>query len=317
MFLVLMALILHRLSDRPPLRRAGAVCASDPRRGADQDLHRTQRDRSRPSTASTSRSAPGEMVTLLGPSGCGKTTTLRCVAGLERARRRPHRDRRPHRGRRRGRRFRAAAPAQSRHGVPVLRDLAAHDGDRERRLCARGPRHHQGRAQAAGHGGARDGASSPTSPTGRRRGSRAASSSASRSRAPWWDGRRCCCSTSRLSNLDARLRVEMRNELRRIQRQIGLSSIYVTHDQAEALAVSDWIVVMKEGRIVERGRPLDIYRYPRHVFTAQFLGTHQPDRRHRGRCGRRGRPARRDDAARPHRRHRSQPHACQPAPKCG
>jgi iron(III) transport system ATP-binding protein len=76
-----------------------------------------------------------------------------------------------------------------------------------------------------------------------------------------------------LSNLDARLRAEMRVELRRIQRRIGLSSVYVTHDQAEALAVSDWIVVMKDGRIVERGRPLDIYRYPRHVFTAQFLGT--------------------------------------------
>ena len=76
-----------------------------------------------------------------------------------------------------------------------------------------------------------------------------------------------------LSNLDARLRLEMRSELRRIQKQIGLSSIYVTHDQAEALAVSDWIVVMRDGRIVERGRPLDIYRYPRHVFTAQFLGT--------------------------------------------
>jgi iron(III) transport system ATP-binding protein len=76
-----------------------------------------------------------------------------------------------------------------------------------------------------------------------------------------------------LSNLDARLRLEMRSELRRIQRRTGLSSIYVTHDQAEALAVSDWIVVMKEGRIVERGRPLDIYRYPRHVFTAEFIGT--------------------------------------------
>src|SRR5262249_3613717 len=76
-----------------------------------------------------------------------------------------------------------------------------------------------------------------------------------------------------LSNLDARLRAEMRVELRRIQRRVGLSSVYVTHDQAEALAVSDWIVVMKEVRIVERGRPLDIYRYPRHVFTAQFLGT--------------------------------------------
>jgi len=77
---------------------------------------------------------------------------------------------------------------------------------------------------------------------------------------------------SRHSNLDARLRIEMRNELRRIQRESGLTAIYVTHDQAEALAVSDLIIVMKEGRIVEHGRPVDIYRHPRHVFTARFLG---------------------------------------------
>jgi iron(III) transport system ATP-binding protein len=75
-----------------------------------------------------------------------------------------------------------------------------------------------------------------------------------------------------LSNLDAKLRIEMRNELRRIQRETGLTSIYVTHDQAEALAISDLIIVMRDGRIVERGRPVDIYRRPRHVFTAQFLG---------------------------------------------
>jgi iron(III) transport system ATP-binding protein len=75
-----------------------------------------------------------------------------------------------------------------------------------------------------------------------------------------------------LSNLDAKLRIDMRNELRLIQRQSGLTAIYVTHDQAEALAISDWIIVMKDGRIVERGRPVDIYRRPRHVFTAQFLG---------------------------------------------
>jgi iron(III) transport system ATP-binding protein len=76
-----------------------------------------------------------------------------------------------------------------------------------------------------------------------------------------------------LSNLDAKLRNEMRKELRRLQRQIGLTSVYVTHDQSEALAISDWVVVMKEGRIVERGTPTQIYRAPRHVFTAQFLGT--------------------------------------------
>src|SRR4030095_10010097 len=76
-----------------------------------------------------------------------------------------------------------------------------------------------------------------------------------------------------LSERDAKLRGETQRELRRIQRQIGLSSIYVTHDQAEALAVSDWIVVMKDGRIVERGRPLDIYRYPHNIFTAPLLHT--------------------------------------------
>jgi iron(III) transport system ATP-binding protein len=76
-----------------------------------------------------------------------------------------------------------------------------------------------------------------------------------------------------LSNLDAKLRVEMRTELRRLQKQIGLTSIYVTHDQAEALAISDWIIVMKDGKIVERGRPTQIYRYPENVFTAQFIGS--------------------------------------------
>ena len=75
-----------------------------------------------------------------------------------------------------------------------------------------------------------------------------------------------------LSNLDAKLRAEMRTELRKLQKQIGLTSIYVTHDQAEALAISDWIIVMQNGRIVETGRPTEIYRYPRHIFTAQFIG---------------------------------------------
>ncbi len=215
----------------------------------------------------------GEMVTLLGPSGCGKTTTLRCVAGLERAD-----------GGRiiigdravvdvGGRRVRAAASAQYRHGVPVLRDLAAHDGARKRRLCARRPAHLQGRSATARHGGARDREARATladRPAPRLSGGQQQRVAIARAMV----GRpQVLLFDEPLSNLDARLRLEMRNELRRIQRQIGISSIYVTHDQAEALAVSDWIMVMKDGRIVERGRPLDIYRYPRHVFTAQFLGT--------------------------------------------
>jgi ABC-type Fe3+/spermidine/putrescine transport system ATPase subunit len=64
----------------------------------------------------------------------------------------------------------------------------------------------------------------------------------------------------------------MRNELRRIQRETGLTSVYVTHDQAEALAISDWIMVMRDGRIIERGTPEDIYRRPKAVFTARFIG---------------------------------------------
>ncbi|MCZ6885989.1 MAG: TOBE domain-containing protein, partial [Alphaproteobacteria bacterium] len=54
--------------------------------------------------------------------------------------------------------------------------------------------------------------------------------------------------------------------------QVGLTSIYVTHDQSEALAISDWIIVMRNGKIVERGRPTEIYRTPHSLFTAHFIG---------------------------------------------
>ena len=53
---------------------------------------------------------------------------------------------------------------------------------------------------------------------------------------------------------------------------MGLTSIYVTHDQSEALTISDWIIVMRNGKIVERGRPTEIYRYPKNIFTAHFIG---------------------------------------------
>lgn len=75
-----------------------------------------------------------------------------------------------------------------------------------------------------------------------------------------------------LSNLDARLRDQMRSELRRIQRQLGVTSVYVTHDQTEAMAMSDRIVVMSEGRIEQIGSPEDIYRRPSTLFVADFIG---------------------------------------------
>lgn len=75
-----------------------------------------------------------------------------------------------------------------------------------------------------------------------------------------------------LSNLDAKLRDTLRHELTQLHRRIGATSIYVTHDQAEAMAMSDRIVVMNAGRVVEVGTPLELYRAPKHAFTAGFLG---------------------------------------------
>ena len=75
-----------------------------------------------------------------------------------------------------------------------------------------------------------------------------------------------------LSNLDAKLRVEMRNVIKRIQRQIGITTVYVTHDQEEALAISDRIAVMSEGVIRHCGRPKDIYQRPADLFVATFIG---------------------------------------------
>ncbi len=75
-----------------------------------------------------------------------------------------------------------------------------------------------------------------------------------------------------LSNLDAALREEMRIELRRLQQQIGVTTIYVTHDQSEALAMSDQIAVMEKGRIVQMGNPREIYFRPANVFVASFIG---------------------------------------------
>lgn len=75
-----------------------------------------------------------------------------------------------------------------------------------------------------------------------------------------------------LSNLDAKLRESLREDLRFLQQDLGITSVYVTHDQAEAMAIADEIVVMNAGQIVERGSPVDLYRRPRHRFTAEFLG---------------------------------------------
>jgi iron(III) transport system ATP-binding protein len=75
-----------------------------------------------------------------------------------------------------------------------------------------------------------------------------------------------------LSNLDARLRREMREEIRSLQQRLGLTVAYVTHDQSEALAVSDQIIVMDHGIIAQRGTPRELYEYPTSEFVAGFMG---------------------------------------------
>jgi putative spermidine/putrescine transport system ATP-binding protein len=76
-----------------------------------------------------------------------------------------------------------------------------------------------------------------------------------------------------LSALDAKIRVALRNEIRSIQRELGITTIYVTHDQEEALSLSDRIVVMNEGRVEQIGTPFEIYNFPRTPFVASFVGT--------------------------------------------
>ena len=75
-----------------------------------------------------------------------------------------------------------------------------------------------------------------------------------------------------LSNLDAKLRVQMRTAIKKLQRRLGITTIYVTHDQEEALAISDRIAVMKEGNIMQVGTPEAIYKKPENTFVAGFIG---------------------------------------------
>ncbi len=75
-----------------------------------------------------------------------------------------------------------------------------------------------------------------------------------------------------LSNLDAKLRETMRDELRALQKRLGITSLYVTHDQSEAMAISDKVIIMKDGDIMQMGSPKEVYEYPSNRFVANFIG---------------------------------------------
>jgi multiple sugar transport system ATP-binding protein len=76
-----------------------------------------------------------------------------------------------------------------------------------------------------------------------------------------------------LSNLDAQLRVQMRTEIKALHQRLGSTSVYVTHDQIEAMTMADKIVVMRDGRIEQSGPPLEVYDHPRNLFVAAFIGS--------------------------------------------
>ena len=251
---------------------------------------------------------PGEFFALLGPSGSGKTTTLRIIAGLEEVSA--------------ARSLidgvdvtdAAARRARRRDGVPELRPLSAHDRGAEHRLPAEDGRHGAGRDRARGAEAA--GKVEIDHLLDRRPGSSpAASSSAVALARAIVRQPRLFLLDEPLSNLDAKLRLETRVELHKLQRSLGVTTVYVTHDQEEAMTIADRIAVFMEGRIVQVGTPREIFggrdargrRLHRHAADEPAAGRIGPGdhvRVGRARAGGRRRPAGpRGDARRSPRRH--------------
>ena len=213
----------------------------------------------------------GEHVTLLGPSGCGKTTTLRAVAGLETPRG--------------GRIVIDGAPvcdvAAGRHTPPERRGLSmvfqsyaiwphmtvfdnVAFGFRARGIGRERARPAVERALSlVDLSGLADRPATQLSGGQQQR--------VALARAIAYDPKVVLLDEP-LSNLDAQLRLAMRTELSDLRRRLGFTAIYVTHDQEEAFALSDRVIVMRGGRIEQQGTPSEIHRAPRTRFVAGFLG---------------------------------------------
>jgi iron(III) transport system ATP-binding protein len=215
--------------------------------------------------------ARGEHLSLLGPSGCGKSTTLRCIAGLET----PiageividgttvfssHK--------------KINVPTEKRKLSMVFQSYAIWPhmtvfenvayGLRVQRVAESEIKQRVG--EVLRMVGMEDFIDRPATDLsgGQQQRVALARSYASRPKAILLD--------EPLSNLDARLRVRMREEIKELQHRFDLSTIYVTHDQEEAMAISDRIIVMRDGNIEQSGKPLDIYDTPRTRFVADFIG---------------------------------------------
>jgi iron(III) transport system ATP-binding protein len=208
---------------------------------------------------------PGEFVTMLGPSGCGKTTTLRMIAGFER----------PDTGRVFiGNRDVTHDLANQRSIGFVFQNYALFPhlsigenvayGLRVRNLPAAEIARRVGEVLAlVGLAGYEHQFSNQLS-GGEQQRVALARAIVIRPQVLLFD--------EPLSNLDARLRVQMRQEIRDLQRRLAITTVYVTHDQEEAMAVSDRIAVMNQGAIVQEGSAADLYYRPACAFVAQFIG---------------------------------------------
>jgi iron(III) transport system ATP-binding protein len=213
----------------------------------------------------------GEHVTLLGPSGCGKTTTLRTIAGLET----------PSSGRIVIDGTVVADPAASRHVPPERRGLSMvfqsyaiwpHMTVFDNvafGLRARGIRRSEAQPAVERALSLVDLAGFADRPATRLSGGQQQRVALARALAC---DAKVMLLDEPLSNLDAQLRIAMRAELAALQSRLGFTAIYVTHDQEEAFALSDRIIVMRAGRIEQEGTPAEIHAAPRTRFVAAFLG---------------------------------------------
>jgi ABC-type Fe3+/spermidine/putrescine transport system ATPase subunit len=215
--------------------------------------------------------APGEVFTLLGPSGCGKTTTLRLVAGLEE----------PDGGEILIRGTTVAAPERGLFAPPEKRQLGMVFQSyaiwphltvfenvafplRVRRNAAETVRRQVNQAlEMVGLGGLAERGATQLSGGQQQR--------VALARALVYEPAILLLDEP-LSNLDAKLREQMRVEIRALQRKLGLTVLYVTHDQAEAMTLSDRIAVVNSGRFEQLGTPEEVYENPATPFVAEFLG---------------------------------------------
>ena len=208
----------------------------------------------------------GTLNVLLGPSGCGKSTTLRLIAGLEPADQGcvliGGRDvtRLPPAQRNISMVFQSYALfphlSVAENIVFGLRVRKVRDEEREARL----------KRVAGLLGLSRLLDRKPSQLSGGQQ-QRVALGRAIIAEAP------VCLMDEPLSNLDAQLRQEMRQEIRQLQRELGITMVYVTHDQVEAMTMADRVILLNAGRIEQNGTPFDLYETPANIFVARFIGT--------------------------------------------